>query len=156
MIWLRWRTPAKWLRLAVTPERARQLITARELDAQQTPTKRWLITRASVEKYRLGTVERTAESSSPNLEAEVQRPSEAVLRLEERAASSAVLLDAVSRERDRYRADAAAARGAAMEMQASIPDFTGVVQQLQLIIERQANALGQLLAPGSPEDLLRR
>jgi hypothetical protein len=61
---------------------------------------------------------------------------------------------AISRERDRYRADAAAAREAVLRLAGVNRDAVGAARQLLDALDAQADAIAQLVGPGSPQDLL--
>lgn len=65
------------------------------------------------------------------------------------------LVRALERERDRYRADAAAARTAALAVNSAARELDGAVRAMLDVLAHQSDALIQLLAPGSPEDLTR-
>lgn len=62
--------------------------------------------------------------------------------------------EALVRERDRHHADAAAAREAALQLTGVTRDAVGASRQLLEALERQADAIAQLVGPGSPGDLL--
>lgn len=68
--------------------------------------------------------------------------------------ASTRLLAAVERERDRYRVDAASIRDAALQLVAAADETHQAVAALLEIMARQRDALSQLLAPGSPHDLM--
>jgi hypothetical protein len=142
-----------------TTERVRQLLKSGELEGGQTDTKRWQITRESVARLqakRGGVNARASDASDfTSLATDIERLSTAIRRLEERDPSAAPLLDAMTRERDRYRAETLALRGATLEMRASTAPLIEAVKQLILVIEARDNALGQLLGPSSLEDLPR-
>ncbi len=81
-------------------------------------------------------------------------------RIEERvgqvAASQAAAeeaREALARERDQHRADAAAAREAALRLTGVARDAVGASRQLLEALEGQADAIAQLVGPGSPRDL---
>jgi hypothetical protein len=143
-------------RLGVTPERVRQMLREGKLEGIQAPNGRWQITCASVTGHlqKMGrTPRKDIADDLSALALQVQRLSESVDSLERREGAVGTF-SAISRERDRYRADVTAMRGAALEIQASTTGLTEAVQQLLVVIERQANALGQLLAPASADDVL--
>jgi excisionase family DNA binding protein len=61
---------------------------------------------------------------------------------------------AIARERDRYRAEAAAAREAALRLSGVTRDAVGAARQLLEALDAQAEAIAQLVGPGSPQDVL--
>jgi excisionase family DNA binding protein len=56
-------------------------------------------------------------------------------------------------ERDRHRADAVAAREVALHLNAAVAEARAAAQSLLNALDAQADALTQLLTPGSPADL---
>jgi hypothetical protein len=56
-------------------------------------------------------------------------------------------------ERDRYRSDAIAAREAALRLNAAAAEARAAAGSLLNALDAQADALTQLLTPGSPADL---
>jgi hypothetical protein len=64
------------------------------------------------------------------------------------------LLEATERERDKHRAEAAAVREAALRLVASAQETNSAVSGLLGVLQSQQDALIQLLAPGSPADLV--
>lgn len=58
------------------------------------------------------------------------------------------------RERDRYRAEAATVKEAALRLVGSAQETHSVVSGLLTVLEQQQEALVQLLAPGSLDDLM--
>lgn len=62
--------------------------------------------------------------------------------------------DAITRERDRYRAEAASAREAALRLAGVTRDAVGATRQLLDALDAQADAIAQLVGPASPQDLL--
>lgn len=63
------------------------------------------------------------------------------------------LLAAIAADRDRHRADAIAAREAALQLNVTIAELRASVRSLLNALDGQAHALTQMLAPGSPEEL---
>ena len=62
------------------------------------------------------------------------------------------ILDVVERERDRYRAEAATAKEAALRVNAAASELRDAVFSLLQNTEQQSAALTQLLAPLTPEE----
>ena len=54
---------------------------------------------------------------------------------------------------DRYRADAATSREAALRVNAAAKDLREVVRRLLGVLDEQSEALTQLLAPATPADI---
>jgi hypothetical protein len=69
-------------------------------------------------------------------------------------AASVAAMEALARERDRHRADTAAAREVALRLTGVTRDVVGASRQLLDALETQAEAVGQLVGPGSLQDLL--
>ncbi|HUX86329.1 MAG TPA: hypothetical protein VMW65_04955, partial [Chloroflexota bacterium] len=63
------------------------------------------------------------------------------------------LVRAIEADRDRYRADAATSREAALRVNAAARDLRDVVQRLVGVLDEQSEALTQLLAPATPADV---
>ncbi len=77
-----------------------------------------------------------------------------VATLHESKLETQKLLAATERERDKHRADAAAAREAALRVVAAAQEANSAMSGLLGVLQRQQDALVQLLAPGSLADLL--
>jgi hypothetical protein len=67
--------------------------------------------------------------------------------------SDAARIEALEGERDRYRADALAARTAALRSLSTSDKLDESTRQLLDALKEQREALVQMLAPGSPADL---
>jgi hypothetical protein len=78
----------------------------------------------------------------------------AVERLAARESAFEQLVEALQRERDRFRAEAASAKEAALRVNAAARDTDKAVRGLLEVLEAQADALTQLLAPSTADDLL--
>jgi hypothetical protein len=76
--------------------------------------------------------------------------------LVERDRAAGDRLAAIEDERDRYRAEAAAAKEVALRVNAAAREAGEGTRKLLEALELQADALSQFLAPGSPADLLDR
>jgi excisionase family DNA binding protein len=141
--------------LGLSTQAVRNLIRSDKLDGHKDPGGRWRIDAASVSdrvaKY--GRRKR-AESDVRGIERTLDELARSIDFLLESERSSARLLDAVERERDRHRADAATARDAALRLVASAQDTDSAVSELLGVLQKQRDALVQLLAPGSPQDLM--
>jgi hypothetical protein len=83
--------------------------------------------------------------------AEIERRMSSMAAAQDAAAAS---VDAIARERDRYRADAASAREAALHLASGTRDAVGAARQLLDALDAHAEAIAQLVRPGSPQDLL--
>jgi hypothetical protein len=143
--------------LGLSPQTIRNRIKAGQLDASKGPTGRWEIASASLDGY-IAAYGRGRQAKEANPDREVMH------RLDELATSidllrkghgaSVGLLEAIERERDRYRAEAASAREAALRVVAAARDTYAAIEQLLPVLREQNDALAQLLAPGSPQDLM--
>lgn len=143
--------------LGLSPQAIRDRIRAGQLDASKGPTGRWEITSASIDGY-------IAAHGRRRRAGEADFNQEVMCRLDELATSidllrkdrgaSVGLLEPVERERDRYRAEAASAREAALRVVAAARDTYAAIEQLLPVLREQNDALAQLLAPGSPQDLM--
>jgi excisionase family DNA binding protein len=110
----------------------------------------WRVTRASLDACRLQHPRRARSSIEPG---ELERLVDAVERLTTQRHDSERLIAALERERDRHRADATAVRGAAMQLNIAAGDVRDGVVKLLDVLARQSDALTQLLAPASLQDL---
>jgi excisionase family DNA binding protein len=147
-------------RLAVTSQAVRDWIHAGNLAARK-EGRRWLVDAKDFERF--AQARRGREQLTPvavgdqhrtvGVEDQLRRLAEAVARLGEREAASARLVEALERERDRFRAEAAASKEAALRVNAAAREIDTAVRRLLDVLELQADALTQLLAPASPEDL---
>jgi hypothetical protein len=142
--------------LGLSPQAVRNLIRAGKLVANKAPNDRWRLDGRSVSSY-LAAHGRKKQHDAVAAD-EIKRRLDDLTRsidvLMDADRSSVRLLEALERERDRYRADAAAVRAAALGLVASAQDTQSAVAQLLEVLQRQGDALVQLLAPGSPQDLM--
>ncbi len=127
-----------------------------KLAGAQRENGRWDVDAAGVNDHlvKLGR-KRSASSDTTELAGEVRRLATVVEELEQRESSAATALEALTRERDRYRAEAATMREAAIRLNAAAADAHGAMRQTLTVLEQQREALAQLLAPGSPDQLTR-
>lgn len=141
-------------RVGVTAQTIRQWCESGRLNGRRIGNRRvWRVDAESVRSIAAarGVKEDTV---SPDVEAELRLLRESLARLEARDDNAAGLLAAIERERDRYRADSAALREAALRVNAAARETYQAVRHLLVILEEQSGALEQLLAPASPLDLL--
>jgi transposase len=141
-------------RLGVTTQTVRNWIRRGDLDARLRG-RTWVIDGASLQRLATTRPRRSDRASSGPIEDRLEDLTAAVERLTASQSTSAELLEALRRERDRFRAEAAASKEAALRVNSAARDTHRAVRQLLDVLEHQADALTQLLAPGSPEDLLR-
>lgn len=139
-------------KLGVCAQTVRNHLRAGVLRGYRESPRRWLVETASVEEYlaRGGT-----ELARDDLAQRVEELAAAVRDSLAGQAAALALVQALERERDRYRADAAAARAAALTVNASARELDGAVRKMLEVLAHQSDALIQLLAPGTPEDLTR-
>lgn len=132
-------------KLGVSSQSVRNWIRGGNLIATKGQNGRWLVAADSVEhRCRLLGRDRLCLGASDAPRAESGRTA---------GDDSERLIAALERERDRHRSDAAAARAAAIELNAAAREIDGAVRHLLDVLTRQSDALTQLLAPGTPEDL---
>jgi len=139
--------------LGVTPQTVRNWLQDSELRGHRDGRGRWQIETASVEEYLAQHGRGNNGRSVADLQREIERLTVIVGELRASETTSAQLIEPLERERDRYRADASAARAAALSLITAAREIDGVVRQTLRVLELQADALVQLLAPGSPADL---
>jgi excisionase family DNA binding protein len=139
-------------RLSVTQQAVRDWIRAGELAARK-HGRIWLVDARDLERF-AGTRPARQQPASDSVGDQLRELTEAVAQLGEREAASARLVEALERERDRFRAEAAASKEAALRVNAAAQEIDKAVRRLLEVLELQADALTQLLAPSSPDDLL--
>lgn len=142
--------------LGLSSQAVRDRIIDGRLDASKGPTGRWEIASASLDGYIAAHGRRRRGEADPS--------QDVMRRLDELATSidllrkdrgaSAGLLESVERDRDRYRAEAATAREAALRVVAAARDTYAAIEQLLPALREQNDALAQLLVPGSPQELM--
>jgi excisionase family DNA binding protein len=140
-------------RLSVTSQAVRDWIHAGHLPARK-EGRLWLVREQDVDRLAAGRAASQPRASTAGVEDRLRELTEAVALLNEREAASAALVEALARERDRFRADAAASREAALRVNAAAREIDRAVRGLLDVLELQSDALTQLLAPASPEDLV--
>jgi len=140
-------------RLGVTPQTIRNRLRAGTLTGGINARGRWEVDVTSVEASPANDRRNEGPGTLAALGREVKRLAAVVDDLKSSETPAPGHLKAVERERDRYRADAAAARSAALSLIGAAREVDGAVRQTLRILELQSEALVQLLAPGSPEDL---
>jgi hypothetical protein len=135
-------------RLRVTPQTVRNRIRAGKLDGWKDVKGFWLVSAATVERM-------SAPPAAPGeLLALVGALADELAELQNRADDADRLAAALDRERDRYRADAAAAREAALLLTGNARDLDAATRKLLAALEAQREALVQLLAPRTADDLV--
>jgi hypothetical protein len=151
--WIRVGAVAKDLGLST--QAVRDLIRSEKLEASKDPEGRWLIDAASAAAYLEAHGRRKPDSASAEkIERRLDELAQAVEAIRESNLGAVGQLDAAERERDRYRAEAATARGAALQLVGSAEEKSHVVEGLLRVLQQQETALLQLLAPGSLDDLM--
>ena len=139
--------------LGVTPQTIRNWLANHKLDGHQDGRKRvWRVTTQSVEAATPRTPGIRLSAASGDGIPAVRQMLEQLLA---RETSAERVLTAVERERDRYRADAAAVREAAIRVNRAADDLRQVIPSLVGVLEEQSDALAQLLGPTTPAELLR-
>ena len=140
-------------RLGVTSQTVRNWIDSGELKAHKRG-KLWIVDRESYEAYAASRPASPPPVQPTDVEARLVELTEAVERLASRESATEALVEALSRERDRWRAEAAAAKEAALRVNSAAEQTHKAVEQLLEVLALQADALRQLLAPASVDDVL--
>lgn len=135
--------------LGVSTQTVRNWIKDGKLEGWKSPNGRWHVDDRSLRDCAGG-----RGATDGTIADKLDRLSADVAALGEADRLSARLLEAAERERDRYRADAAAIRDTALQLVAAADETQQAVTLLLEIMARQRDALSQLLAPGSPQDLM--
>lgn len=143
---------AEWL--GVTPQTVRNLLGRQKLRGNQGDRGRWRVETASLEDYLAEHGRKNEVHPTGDLQREIKQLAAGVSELRSSEAMSARHVESLEQERDHYRADAAAAREAALMLISAAREVDGAVRQTLRVLELQTDALVQLLAPGSPGDLL--
>ena len=140
-------------RLGVSAQTIRNWARQQTLTGQQDAKGRWSIDAAAVEKRLASEGRKSPRTVDVNRLA--QRVEDLATAVEALTAKNSPpeLLSALERERDQYRAQAMAVRGAALSLTSAAREVDGAVRLLLGVLEQQADALVQLLAPASPHDL---
>ncbi len=137
--------------LNVTPQTVRDWIRAGRLKAGRAANGRFSVDAASVEMLAGSRSSSAAATPADPALADILR---ALRELQAQELASARLLEAVERERDRYRAEASAMREAALQLSAAASETDAGVRHLLEVLGRQRQALVQVLTPNSPEELM--
>jgi hypothetical protein len=138
----------------VTPQTVRNWIAGQRL-AGWKQGNAWVVDAASLEECAATRPAAAPPGSNPaDVEEQLRELTAAVDRLAARESDSALLLEAIRRERDRFRAEAASAKAAALRVNAAARETDKAVRQLLDVMEAQADALTQLLAPSTAADLM--
>lgn len=143
--------------LDVSPQTIRNWVRRGTLAGTQTASGRLRVDAESVEAVLRRRSVMTEPASGPprSLEATLNDMQRILIELQEKDLASTRLLEAVERERDRFRAEAGALRDASLQLVSATSETDAGVRKLLDVLERQREALVQLLAPQSPEDLTR-
>jgi hypothetical protein len=149
-------------RLGVSDQTVRNRLRSGPLRGRQDASGYWQVEAASVEEYRAAHPSAFADADLADSDV-ASRLEELGVKVDALLARDAATADlvaslqreraALARERDHYRADAAAAKAAALDVNAAARGLDASVRPMLDVLERQRDALTQLLAPGSPEDL---
>lgn len=141
-------------RLGVTQQAVRDWIHGGQLEAEK-PGRAWIIDQASFDRFALDRPPSPSRTTSAGIGHDrLAELAAAVDRLVARESASDELLAAVQRERDHFRAEAAAAKEAALRVNSAAREIDKAVRGLLGVLELQSDALTQLLAPSSPQDLI--
>lgn len=141
--------------LGLSTQAVRNLIRSGKLEAGKDPEGRWLIDSTNLSEYlALYGRSKPASPGLDRIEERLDELSRSVASLRESNASATQLLEMTERERDKYRADAAAVREAALRLVGSAQETNSVVSGLLNVLQQQEDALVQLLAPGYLDDLM--
>lgn len=141
--------------LGLSTQAVRNLIRAGKLAASKDPEGRWLIDEASVDRYLARHGRRKPEAAGMGrIEERLDDLARSIESLRESNASARQLLESTERERDKHRAEASAVKEAALRLVGSAQETNSVVSGLLKVLQQQEDALVQLLAPGSPADLM--
>lgn len=148
-------------RLGVSDQTIRNRLRSGPLRGRKDASGYWQVEAASVEEYRAdGSQLADADLADGDVASQLEELNVKVDELLARDAASADLVAslqrervALGRERDHHRADAAAAKAAALDVNAAARELDGGVRSMLEMLRRQSDALTQLLAPGSPDDL---
>jgi hypothetical protein len=134
-------------RLGLTPQAVRDRIRAGVLPGGKDERGRWRMPTAAVPSTP------SAPPGTAAIVARLEQLSAEVSVLRDAQARDARLVDEVSAQRDRYRADAASAREVALRLNVAVAEIRASARSLLDALDAQSDALTELLAPGSPADL---
>jgi Helix-turn-helix domain len=142
-------------KLGLSTQAVRNLIRSGKLKADKDPEGRWLIDAASADRYLAEYGRRNpAPAGMERVEERLGELARSVESLRESNVSATQLLETTERERDKHRAEASAVREAALRLIGSAQETNLVVAGLLKVLKQQEDALVQLLAPGSLDDLM--
>jgi excisionase family DNA binding protein len=138
--------------LGLSPQSVRNLIRAGRLSAEKDDTGRWMVRAEALERYLADHGRhRPSDTGVDDLKRKLRELDRTVQTLGDSNRVALARLEAVERESDRHRAEAATARTIALQLiQASEETRTGLCKAA----ERVEQALVQALLPGSPESLI--
>jgi chromosome segregation ATPase len=140
--------------LGLSTQAVRNLVRSGKLAGSKDPEGRWLIDVDSLSEYLSRHGRHKPASGVERIEERLDELTRSVASLSEASASATQLLELTERERDKHRAEAAAAKEAALLLVGSAREATSAVAGLLKSLQQQEEALVQLLAPGSPADLM--
>lgn len=113
---------------------------------------RWRVDTASVHERIANFGQKSSRADDiAALSAKIEQIARDVDRL---AADPSGDLETVTKERDKYRAEASTMRETALRLNAAAREVNGAVRQTLDVLEFQSEALSELLGPGSPQDIL--
>jgi len=138
--------------LGASTQTVRNYLRASSLRGVKSESGRWRVDAASVEEYLAAN---GSKLERPDTRDRIDELTVAVRELSARDVAAERLVADFQRERDRYRADAVAAKGAALAVNAAARELDHGVRSILEVLARQSDALTQLLAPASPDDLTR-
>jgi predicted transcriptional regulator len=149
------RTPRAAARLGVTGQTIRNWLSSGDLRGRRTG-RAWEVEVPSIEEALAvrRASSRDIHPGTSDAERQLRALESAVEELRRARESDATRIEALEQERDRYRADALAARAAALRSISSSEKLDESTRQLLDALKEQREALIQTLAPGSPADLL--
>ncbi|HXC79465.1 MAG TPA: helix-turn-helix domain-containing protein [Candidatus Acidoferrum sp.] len=138
--------------LGVSAQTVRDWARSGKLRGSQGPTGRWLIEDSSVQEV-VATEGRRGRPVNHDLERRLDIVVEEVAMLRTRDVTENELVSALTRERDRYRADSATIREAALKLAVAAREQHRAVKTLLEVLDLQADTLAELLAPASLHDM---
>lgn len=134
-------------RLGVTSQTVRDRIRAGSLTGRKDDRGRWRVPEDVLP------VAPAALEDDPSIGARVDHLEHELAELRAAQDRGAHVSDALAAERDRYRAEAVAARDAAARLNIAVAEASATARSLLNALDAQTESLTQLLAPGSPADL---
>jgi hypothetical protein len=134
--------------LGITPQAVRDKVKKGEIRAR-TDARAWSVRGDDVQRL----VRSSAKHSRPAKRPGSARPGVEAAGSQERLRQLEEELTTIGAERDRFRADASAARESALAMSGAAADLVEATKLLTSALEGQISAVVQLLTPGSPAEL---